>query len=163
MLHFSWERSLTGKPGGTNRPHRGNVALALGTLGFLTAAHMALTIFSPVLSSQRLAAAIAPQLRPSNLLVINDEYEAGSTLGFYLGRRDIHILHGHSANLWYGSFFSDAPLIFATDESMQRKWSSPERVFMWTDPTKVPALPTKAYVIAEGGGKQIVSNRQSEY
>ncbi len=145
------------------RPHRGNVALALGTLGFLTAAHMALTIFSPVLSSQRLAAAIAPQLRPSNLLVINDEYEAGSTLGFYLGRRDIHILHGHSANLWYGSFFSDAPLIFETDESMQRKWSSPERVFMWTDPTKVPALPTKVYVIAEGGGKQIVSNRQSEY
>ncbi len=145
------------------QPHRGNIALAAGTLGFLTAAHMALTIFSPVLSSQQLAAAIAPQLRPSNLLVINDEYEAGSTLGFYLGRGDIHILHGHSSNLWYGSFFTDAPPIFETDESIQRKWSGPERVFLWTDPTKMPSLPTKAYVIAEGGGKEIVSNRQSEY
>jgi 4-amino-4-deoxy-L-arabinose transferase-like glycosyltransferase len=145
------------------QPHRGNIALAVGTLVFLTAAHMSLTIFSPVLSSQRLAAAIAPQLRPSNLLVINDEYEAGSTLGFYLGRSDVHILHGHSSNLWYGSFFTDAPPIFETDESIQHKWARPERIFMWTDPTKVPALPSKVYVIAEGGGKEIVSNRQSEY
>ena len=122
------------------QPHRGNVALAVGTLGFLTAAHMGLTIFSPVLSSQRLAAAIAPVLRPSNLLVINDEYEAGSTLGFYLHRSDIHILHGHSANLWYGSFFNDAPPIFETDESIQRKWTGPERIFLWTDPTKVPGF-----------------------
>ena len=124
---------------------------------------MALTIFSPVLSSQRLAAAIAPQLRPQNLLVINDEYEAGSTFGFYLGRSDIHILHGHSANLWYGSFFTDAPKIFETDDSIQRKWKGPERVFLWTDPAKLPTLPSKAYVIAAGGGKEIVSNRQSEY
>ena len=34
---------------------------------------------------------------------------------------------------------------------------------MWTDPTKLPLLPTKVYVIAEGGGKEIVSNRQGEY
>ena len=145
------------------RPHRGNIALAVCTVGFLTAAHIALTIFSPVLSSSRLAAALAPQLRPSNLLVINDEYEAGSTLGFYLGRRDIHILHGRSANLWYGSFFTDAPHIFETDESIRYKWAGTERVFLWTDPAKLPALPSEAYVIAEGGGKEIVSNRRGAY
>lgn len=145
------------------RPHRGNIALAVGTASFLIAAHIALTIFSPVLSSSRLAAAIAPVLRPSNLLVINDEYEAGSTLGFYLHRGDIHILHGHSANLWYGSFFTDAPLIFETDESLGREWIGPGRVFLWTDPAKLPALPSKTYVIAEGGGKEIVSNRPGAY
>ncbi len=145
------------------QPHRGNIALACGTLGFLTAAHMGLTIFSPVLSSEALVAAIAAQVRPSNLIVINGEYEAGSTLGFYLHRNEIHILHGHSSDLWYGSFFTDAPPIFETDESIQHKWSGPERIFMWTDPTKLPLLPTKVYVIAEGGGKEIVSNRQGEY
>jgi 4-amino-4-deoxy-L-arabinose transferase-like glycosyltransferase len=144
-------------------PHRGNVALAIGTLGFLTAAHMCLTIISPVLSSQRLAAAIAPQLRASDLIVINDEFQAGSTLAFYLGRDDIHILHGHSSSFWDGSFFIDAPQIFETDESIQRKWSGPVRIFVWTDPTKLPALPSKAYVIAEGEDKEIVSNRQGQY
>ena len=144
-------------------PHRGNIALACATLVFLTAAHVALTTFSPVLSSYRLALAIAPFLRPSNLVVINDEYEAGSTLGFYLRRSDLHILHGHSANLWYGSFFTDAPQIFETDDSIREKWIQPERIFMWTDPEKLPALPSKAYVLAEGGGKQIVSNKLGSY
>ncbi len=140
------------------RPHLGNMALAAAALVFLAASHVALTRFAPVLSSQKLAAAIAPVLRPSDLLVINDEYEAGSTLGFYLHRSDIHILHGHSANLWYGSFFADAPHIFETDSSIQQKWRGTNRIFLWTDPAKLPALPAKAYVIAEGGGKQILSN-----
>ncbi len=141
------------------RPHVGNIALAAASLVFLTASHVALTRFAPVLSSERLAAAIAPVLRPSDTLVINDEYEAGSTLGFYLGRRDIHILHGHSANLWYGSFFADAPRIFETNASMQQMWAGPGRVFLWTNPVKLPALPSKAFVIAEDGGKEIVSNQ----
>ncbi len=145
------------------QPHRGNIALAAAALVFLTASHVALTRFAPVLSSQKLAQSIAPVVRPSNLIVINDEYEAGSTLGFYLGRRDIHILHGHSANLWYGSFFSDAPPIFETDASIRQKWLGPERIFLWTDPAKLPVLPSTPYVIAEGGGKEIVSNCLGAY
>jgi hypothetical protein len=39
-----------------------------------------------VLSSQQLAAAVAPQLRPDDLIVIHQEYEYASTLGFYLQR-----------------------------------------------------------------------------
>jgi 4-amino-4-deoxy-L-arabinose transferase-like glycosyltransferase len=142
------------------QPHRANVALAVGTLGFLVAAHMGLTIFAPVLSSEPLARAMAPMLRPDDLIVLNDEYEGGSTLGFYLRRNDIHILHGHSANLWYGSFFTDAPPIFETDESIRAQWSGPTRVFLWSNPVKMPALPGAVYVIAKGGGKQIVSNQR---
>ncbi len=143
-------------------PHYSNIALAAGTFAFLVAAHKGLDTFAPVLSSQRLAAQIMPVIKPNNILVINDEYEAGSTLGFYLHRNDIHILHGRSSNLWYGSFFTDAPPIFETDDSLRWKWAGVERVFLWTMPEKAPPLPGKFYVIAEGGGKEIISNQENE-
>ncbi len=141
------------------RPRVANAFLAGMTVVFLIAAHLALVTFSPVLSSRALAAAIAPQLRPADLVVINGEYESGSTLGFYLRRADIHILNGRSSNLWYGSFFPDAPAIFEDDASMREKWAGPRRIFLWTEPGNIPALPSAAYRIASSGGKEILSNQ----
>jgi 4-amino-4-deoxy-L-arabinose transferase-like glycosyltransferase len=66
------------------RAHAATLALAAGAFGFLLAAHMGLRTFAPVLSSQQLAVAIAPQIQPGDLIVIHQEYEYGSTLGFYL-------------------------------------------------------------------------------
>ena len=145
------------------RPHAANLALATMTVLFLMAAHIGLVTFSPVLSSAQLAAVIRPVLHPTNVIVINDEYEQGSTLGFYLRRSDIHILHGHSANLWYGSFFRDAPPIFETEGTLALRWVGVERIFLWTEPDKLPKLPGHVYVLAENGGKEIVSNQASEY
>jgi 4-amino-4-deoxy-L-arabinose transferase-like glycosyltransferase len=68
------------------KPHAATLALAAGAFGFLFAAHLGLRTFAPVLTSQQLAAAIAPQLQPDDLVVIHQEYEYGSTLGFYLQR-----------------------------------------------------------------------------
>ena len=68
------------------RPHAATLALAAGAFGFLLAAHLGLQTFAPVLSSARLAEAIAPQVHPDDLIVIHQEYEYGSTLGFYLQR-----------------------------------------------------------------------------
>jgi 4-amino-4-deoxy-L-arabinose transferase-like glycosyltransferase len=188
------------------RPNAATLALAAGAFGFLLAAHLGLRIFAPVLSSQQLAAAIAPQLQPDDLIVIHQEYEYGSTLGFYLQRpmfrflavrvsapqrtppgdndhasvgiraiavNPIHILtdaqhdgtvgYGRSSNLWYGSFFPDAPHIFETTQSLAVKWSGPQRIFLWQDlsgePSPLPALPGPVYVIAQSGGKEIVSNQ----
>jgi hypothetical protein len=106
---------------------------------------------------------VLPNLSPADLIVINGEYEAGSTLGFYLQRNDIHVLNGRSSNLWYGSFFTDAPKIFETDDSLRKKWSGPARIFLWTEPEKVPQLPSEPFVIAEGGGKEILSNRPAKF
>jgi hypothetical protein len=146
-----------------DRPHAATLALAATGFGFLLAAHMALQIFAPVLSSQQLAAAIAPQLHADDLIVIHQEYEFASTLGFYLRRNDIHILEGRSSNLWYGSFFGDAPPIFESPQSLAEEWRGSQRVFLWQDlsnqPSALPALPTPVYVIAKSGGKEIVSNR----
>jgi len=118
--------------------------------------------------------------------VVHQEYEFASTLGFYLHRPSytqqngriiasspIHILtdptynsvanYGRSSNLWYGSFFADAPPIFETTQSLAEKWSGPQRIWLWQDlanqPSPVPALPGAVYIIAKSGGKEIVSNQ----
>jgi hypothetical protein len=134
-----------------------NCFLAGMMAGFLVAAHLALMTFSPVLSSQILAEAIRPELASDDLVVINGEYEAGSTLGFYL-QRQVHILNGRSSNLWYGSFFEDAPAIFEDDASIAKLWNGPPRVFLWTPVDAVPKLPGQIYVVGRSGGKEIISN-----
>jgi hypothetical protein len=158
-----------------NRPQAATLALAAGAFGFLLAAHLGLRIFAPVLSSAQLAQTIAPQVQPQDLIVIHQEYEFASTLGFYLRRpsyvqqngrpvaiNPIHIFEGRSSNLWYGSFFPDAPAIFETPLSLAEKWPGPQRIFLWQDlanqPSPLPALPGPVYLIARSGGKEIVSN-----
>ena len=146
-----------------NKPHAATLSLVAGAFTFLLAAHLGLQTFAPVLSSQQLAAAIAPILKPEDLIVLHGEYEAASTLGFYLHRNDLHILEGRSSNLWYGSFFPDAPRIFETPASLYQKWPGAQRIFLWqslaNDPSPLPALPTQAYVIARSGGKELLSNQ----
>lgn len=135
--------------------------MALGAAGvlFLAAAHMALVTFSPVLSSARLADALRPLLRPGDVIVIDGEYEGGSTLAFYL-HQPLHLLNGRSSNLWYGSFFPDAPQVFEDDASFARLWSGSQRIFLLTDRAQRLALPGTTYAVAEDGGKQVLSNRR---
>jgi 4-amino-4-deoxy-L-arabinose transferase-like glycosyltransferase len=146
------------------RPHLGNLWLAVATFAFLLAAHMGLQIFSPVLTSRQLASAIAPELKTEDLIVIHGEYESASTLGFYLRRNDLHILGGRSSNLWYGSFFPDAPPIFEDAVSISLEWTGTRRVFLWQDLSEsLPNLPGKTYFISQGGGKEIISNQPNPY
>jgi 4-amino-4-deoxy-L-arabinose transferase-like glycosyltransferase len=142
------------------RPHAANLWLAGGSFGFLLAAHLGLQIFSPVLTSKQLADVIAPNLKPDDILVIHGEYEAGSTLGFYLKRNNLHIFEGRSSNLWYGSFFPDAPHIFETETTLNLEWTGPQRVFLWQDVSQpLPRLRGRSYVLIQSGGKEILSNR----
>ena len=157
-----------------NRSHPANLALAAGSFGFLISVFWGLTIFSPVLTSAQLAEAIAPQIHPSDHIVIHGEYESASTLAFYLQRpgaiapssnQAIHILEGHSSNLWYGSFFSDAPPIFETPASLAQQWRGPQRICLWQSlsdpPNQLPPLPGPVYILVKSGGKEIVSNQPS--
>lgn len=144
-----------------HRPHAANICLAAATFAFLVATHLGLQIFSPVLTSQGLVNAIATELKPDDVIVIHGEYESASTLGFYLRRDDLHILDGRSSNLWYGSFFADAPPIFEDAGTLGMKWSGPRRIFLWTEPEHVPMLAGNAYLIAKSGGKEILSNQPS--
>ena len=106
-----------------------------------------------MLSSKVLADAIQPRIKAGDVVEINGEYEAGSTLGFYL-RRQVRILNGRSSDLWYGSFFNDAPHLFDDDASFRQLWSGPQRIFLWTEQDHVPTLPGPAYAIAQQRGQR---------
>ena len=147
-----------------NRSAAGNAFLFGTMIVFLIAVQLAFATFNTVLGSKKLADAIAAQqVQPQDLIAIHGEYESGSTLGFYLRRNDVHIVDGRSSNLWYGSFFPDAPPIFETPQSIAAKWAGPQRIFMWHDPSDedrdVIPFSGKVYVIAMSGGKEILSNR----
>jgi len=145
------------------QPARGNLCLALMMVVALLCAHRGLEIFAPVLSSKELALAIQRRYSAGEQIVINGEYEEGSTLNFYTGLQ-ARILNGRRANLWYGSLFPDSPQIFEDDESFARLWSGPARVYLWTDRERMPKLLrdgnlTNVYEIARSGGKFIISNK----
>jgi hypothetical protein len=125
----------------------------------LACVHSAFVTFSPIISSQQLAAAVKNQYRPGDTIVIAGEYEDGSTLNFYTGI-PLRILHEPSGNLWYGTQFPDAPRVFETPDSIVRLWPGPGRIFLWTDQDNPKELQGLArMVLARSGGKLILTNR----
>src|SRR5579872_16307 len=146
----------------SGKPGLGNWSLALMSVCQLFAIHMALVTFSPILTSKPLADAIARVYQPGDIIEINGEYEGGSTLNYYTGH-PVRILNGRSANLWYGSYFPDAPQIFDDTVSFQQLWNGPQRVFLWTETEKQAKIfegidRDTVYVLDRSGGKLILTN-----
>jgi len=141
------------------------VLLAFTMAGFFFFARLSMGTFEPYLSSRALAESIDREYVAGDIIVINGEYEGGSSLNFYT-RKTVHILNGRSANLEYGSFFADAPDIFLKDDDLARIWSGNARVFLFTDSSKEDELSRAAggpvYQFAESGGKLILTNKQSK-
>ena len=126
---------------------------------------MSLSVFGPYLSSRTLAGAIDREYQPGDAIVINGEYEGGSSINFYT-RKQVYILNGRSANLEYGSYFRDAPQIFLDDEALAGMWTGPNRVFLFTDSEGLEkvnrAVGGQAFELGESGGKLILTNRESK-
>jgi 4-amino-4-deoxy-L-arabinose transferase-like glycosyltransferase len=142
---------------------RANWTLALMSVVLLIAVQQAFLIFSPVLTSKPLADAILRVYQPGDVIVIHGQYEEGSTLNYYTGKQ-VRILNGRESDLWYGSFFPDAPQIFDDEESFRRLWTGPNRVFVWLEEgdegkARVGIDRSTAYVLARYGGKVILTNR----
>jgi 4-amino-4-deoxy-L-arabinose transferase-like glycosyltransferase len=142
-----------------------NVSLALMMAAFFFFAHISLATFEPYLSSRALGEAINREYKPGDVIVIDGEYEGGSSINFYT-RKMVYILNGRSANLQYGSYFEDAPQIFLDDEGIAKLWSGLNRVFLFTESSDVDLLnhvvQHRAYLFAESGGKLILTNQQSK-
>jgi len=141
----------------------GNLALAGMMIVVLFCVHDGLVIFSPELSSKRIAIEIQQAYRPGDTIVINGKYEWGSTLNYYTGI-ELHVLNGRDGNLWFGSFFPDAPQIFEDNESFARLWNGPDRVFMFSedflaDQAIANIDPNKVFTFVRQGGKVVLTNR----
>ena len=142
------------------RPGAANVALVAMMVVLLACVHFSFGIFSPILSSYKLAEAVQKQFQPGDVIVIDGEYSDASTLNFYTGVQ-VHVLHEPSGNLWYGAKFPDAPHIFETPRSLAALWNGPTRVFLWTDqeePKELHGL--TSFLLARSGGKSIFTNRE---
>ncbi len=140
-------------------PERANLALAAMMIVLLLAVHSAFGIFSPILSSKKLALALQREYRPGDTVVVRGLYENASTLNFYTG---IHLLSMHqpTGNMWYGSRFPDAPPVWVSSDDFARMWTGPGRIFLWADREDPPELQAKtAHLLARSGGKYIYTNR----
>ncbi|HKP86040.1 MAG TPA: glycosyltransferase family 39 protein [Blastocatellia bacterium] len=141
-----------------------NMALAVMMTAFFFFAHSALVAFEPYLSSRALAEAIDREYKEGDVIVINGEYEGGSSINFYT-RKMVRILNARSANLEYGSYFKDAPQIFLNDDDLNKMWGGEARVYLFTDGSQVEkvasGLSEPSYTLAESGGKLVLTNRQS--
>ncbi len=146
----------------TSKPIAATVLTAITMGGFFMAANLAFGVFSPYLSTQPLLQRVQPYLHPQDQLVLYGEFDAGSSIAFYTGRR-LLLWNGRYNNLAPGSYYPDAPHLFLTDEEFMPLWRSAQRVFLF-----VPAeqreearkrLPADAtYLVEEGGGKAIYVN-----
>ncbi len=157
-----------------NRTLAANLVLAAMTVVLLHEARAGLTIFSPVLSSKVLADAIQSHWQPNAMIEVNGDYEAASSVNFYM-HRQIRILNGRCNNIWYGSTFPDAPQIFDDDASFEKTWRGDKSVFLLLD-AKAKAgnksreecpqrdrLPdylssSNGCVLAKWGGKLVLTN-----
>ncbi len=135
---------------------------AITTAFFIYFAHLALGVFDPYLSSKSLAMAIRERLAPGDVVVINGEYQGGSSIGFYLPQK-VLLLNGRMTGLEFGSYYPDAPQVFIDNEEIPRLWQGEKRVFIFVyddqyDDLK-KRLPGDTFRIASAGGKSIYSNQ----
>jgi hypothetical protein len=150
-----------------NRLFAANISLAAAATCLLLAMHAGLVRFYPTLGSKQLSESIleaqrtAP--RSSDMILIDGELTAGSTLLFY-AEQPVDLVNGRINGPWYGSFWPDAPHIFETDDSLRQLWSGPHRLFLLTyhADKRVPDLSRfgPVRVLASAGGKSILTNQQ---
>jgi 4-amino-4-deoxy-L-arabinose transferase-like glycosyltransferase len=142
-----------------NHPARANFILTAMMIVVLFCVHTALIGFSPTLTSKKLAEAVVRVYQSGDVIVIDGEYEAGSTMNFYTGKH-VLVMSTKRANLWYGSKFADAPQVWETPQAFAQLWAGPKRVFLWSDQEHPTALAGKpAYELAHSGGKTIWMNK----
>ncbi len=128
----------------------------------LLGAHEGLVRFYPILGSKELAEAIQAERRPGDVVAIDGELTAGSTLLFY-GKPPVYLVNGRVNGPWFGSFWPNAPKIFLDDRGLAQLWSGPTRVFLLTyhPEQRSPELARLAgvHTIARSGGKTVLTNR----
>jgi 4-amino-4-deoxy-L-arabinose transferase-like glycosyltransferase len=135
-----------------------NCFLAGMIVAILSAAHLALNTFSPVLSSQILAEAIKPEVRASDSVVVNGPFEGASSMAFYL-ERQLLILSNSKSPRNPAPGVTANPSIFISPADLATRWGGTARVWLWSPVESLPRLPGPVYVIGRSGGKEIVSNQ----
>lgn len=125
--------------------------------------HESMKVFEPYLSSRALAERIMAGFDPADKIVINGEYESGSTINFYT-RQPVYMLGHRSSNLWFGSYLPDAPMRFFDDDTLREAWAGTGRIYLDTDVVDAARIrqllgSSTAFELLRSGNKILMSNR----
>ena len=136
------------------------VALACMMLMFFQAAHLALVVFDPYLSTHKLVADLKTA-KPGKM-ISNGAYYTFSSAWFYSDQK-VLILNGRVNNLVYGSYAPGTPDVFIDDAEFKQLWSSPQRYYLLTRRSDVARIEDLAgkdrwFVLDESGAKYLISN-----
>lgn len=144
------------------KPLHASMLTAVTIACFIYFAHMALGVFDPYLSSKPLAMEIKQRLAPGDVVVINGEYQGGSSIGFYLPQK-VLLLNGRMTGLEFGSYYPDAPQVFIGDNEIAQLWKGNQRVFLFTHDREFEkvksAVNGEMFQIASVGEKSVYSNQ----
>lgn len=143
--------------------HRAAAALVCASVLLLHAAHRAMAVFDPYLSSRTLAEAFLRA--PPGTLVLDHEYYAFSSVAHYANSR-VLLLNGRKNNIEYGSNAPGAPDVFVDDAEFAGLWKGTQPVYIATytrDRERLEALvgPEGMHAIAVSGGKALLANRSA--
>lgn len=144
-----------------NRELQANLTMAGGMVLVLLCVHSGLARFYPIIGSKGIAEQVAAVVQPQDGLWLDGELTSGSTMLFYT-RHPLVLVNGRVNGPWFGSFWPDAPSIFADETALRRAWAGPQRIFLMTyHSSRVHDLgkmgPTR--VFAASGGKLVLTNR----
>jgi len=137
------------------------LALALMMVMLTQAAHIAMAVFDPMLSSRPLAEALKKS--PPGKMIIDGAYYPFSSVFFYADRDGL-LLNGRITNLEYGSYAPGAPPVFIDDTEAKKLWEGPERCYLLAPEDSLPRLITTLgeahfHTILKSGGKALYTNQ----
>ena len=144
-----------------NHERRANAMLAVSMCGVLLCVHSGLTRFYPIIGSKGLANSLSAVLQPTDQVMLDGELTSGSTLLFYT-RHSLQLVNGRVNGPWFGSFWADAPPIFADETGLHQAWAGSGRVYLLTyqrDRMDDLRRVAPVRIFAEAGGKMILTNR----
>jgi 4-amino-4-deoxy-L-arabinose transferase-like glycosyltransferase len=140
-----------------------NIALALGMVGYVLAAHIAYDTLNPTLSSRTLALELNKTLRPDDQVALYGDIRVAPGIAYY-SHRNVLLVDATGSNLEYGSHYPDAPKRFFNDEEFRNLWQGSGRVFLVVPSEHLAEVREKLngdsmWVFAETGGKTAYVNR----
>ncbi len=138
-----------------------NLLLAASMVAVLLCVHSGLARFYPIIGTKGLSEQVARVVLPEDGLWLDGELTSGSTLLFYT-RHPVVLVDGRVNGPWFGSFWPDAPKVFADKAALRAAWVGPQRIFLLTyEESREADLrrigPTR--VFAASGGKLVLTNR----
>lgn len=143
------------------------MTIALTSVVFLVAAHIAFVRFGPLLSSRDFARRIQ-ELENSGVIsrdhkvILYGDQSYGSSIPFYLGEQ-VDLVNGRSSSMLFGSAFSDAPHIFLTSDDLIREWGTGEQKILFVPLEKRDEvdhlLGNNKVLLKETSGKALFTDR----